>query len=158
MTDEDIINFPRSRPPLIFLDEIFLDGLADSSARGIRAILPVCSGISVPPQRRTRIPVSHPASAFRPDRLAMGGDAASWIVNDILIGDRSQMKIVGLTGFACEPTAGIPGEVFESSAIGCMIKFETAQTAMTITLIVTYVGNDPLGAPFAAALIGTAAV
>ncbi len=155
MTDGDTINFPRSRPPLIFLDEIFL-GNDEHPDRGIRAILSISSGISVPPQRRTRIPVSHPATAFRPERIALGGDASNWVINDILIGDRSQMQIAGLTGFASEPSAGIPGEVFASKAIDCMIKFETAQTAMLITLIVTYVGDGPLGAPFTCVLIGTA--
>jgi hypothetical protein len=149
----DTINFPRSRPPLIFLDEIFLGEMTESGDRGIRALLPISSGISVPPNRKSRIPVSHPAAAFQPERLALGGDAQNWIVNDILIGERSQISV--LSSIAGD--AGIPGEVFASRATDCLIKFETAQTSMLITLIVTYVGDDPLGAPFACVLLGTAA-
>jgi hypothetical protein len=157
MASDEIINFPQLRPPLIFLDEFLLDGMTEPASRGLRAILPISSGIGLPPHRRMRIPVVHPASAFRPDRLAIAGDAASWIVNDILIGERSQiLGIVEIAGLVSREHAGIPGDVFASRATDYLIRFDTAQTAMPITLTVTYVGTDVLGAPFTCALIGTA--
>jgi hypothetical protein len=69
-----------------------------------------------------------------------------WEIHDITIGNRSQL---------CAP-GKLPGGMFSSNAADSFISFETAQTAMDITLIVSYVG--PLDrAQFVGAIIGDVA-
>jgi hypothetical protein len=48
--------------------------------------------------------------------------------------------------------------MFSSSAVDSFVSFETAQTAMDVVAVVTYIGANPNGQPFYAAMIGTAAI
>ncbi len=96
----------------------------------------------------------------RPQRVAMvmqryvisnagtSGGAADWIVNDIKIGNRSQFAQSG----------DVPGDMFATNAIDTFVRFETAQTAMDVVVVVTYIGLNESGVPFFSAFVGTSAV
>lgn len=91
-------------------------------------------------------------AAFKPKRLWIGSDhrpitrwsrfvnwlknrhtasgSGAWIVHDIQIGGRSQFVQAGC----------LPGDMFGADATESFLHFDTAQTAMDVTLIVEYVG------------------
>ena len=112
-----------------------------------REALPIASGINVLPGQTARI-TSRPQRAFVPERLfiaATGGStAADWIIDNILIGGRSQFAVDGR----------LPGEMFAAGAFDTLVSFEPVQAAMDIVADVTYVGTNPDGAPFFGSLIG----
>ena len=117
-----------------------------------RQVLPMTtSGTSPIPAGSSAQITSRPQRvAFRPERVFVsdtGGGAANWVINDITIGNRSQFAQAG----------PLPGDMFSNVAIDSFVTFETAQTAMDITMIVTY--NAAEGSSvFYGAIIGTAAV
>ena len=118
-----------------------------------RDILPLSTGVPILPTQSAQITGRPQARAFRGDRLMVSnagtaGGAADWIINDIKIGNRSQFVQSG----------DVPGDLFAVNAIDTFVRFETAQTAMDIVVVVTYIGLNESGAPFFAALVGTAAV
>lgn len=85
--------------------------------------------------------------AFRPENLTIQGEPSRWLVHDIWVGNKSQ--------FAAKhgPTRGTdfgPGGVLEN------LKLETCQTAMDFKLVVQYVGPEPDGEVFEAAIVGLA--
>jgi hypothetical protein len=69
-------------------------------------------------------------------------------VNDIKIGNRSQFVQSG----------DVPGDLFATNAIDTFVRFESAQTAMDVVVVVTYIGLNESGCPFFGAMVGTAAV
>jgi hypothetical protein len=121
-----------------------------------RQVLPMNTGTTPVPIASTAQITSRPQRvAFRPERVFVsasdiggGGSAANWIVNDITIGNRSQLAQSG----------ALPGDMFSNVAIDSFVTFETAQTAMDVVMIVTYQGATEGGTPFYGAIIGTAAV
>ena len=125
-----------------------------------RQVLPMNTGTTPVPQNSTAQITSRPQRvAFRPERVFVssgagvdaGGNpltAASWIINDITIGNRSQFAQSG----------ALPGDMFSNVAIDSFVTFETAQTAMDVVMIVTYQGPIEGGIPFYGSIIGTAAV
>ena len=120
--------------------------------RAGREILPMSSGIqTILPAHSASITARPQRVAFRPERvfISSNGDGAeNWLVNDILIGNRSQFSQAGQ----------IPGDIFATTAIDSFVTFETAQTAMDVVMVITYVGPTSDGQPFYGAIIGTAAV
>ena len=120
--------------------------------RAGREILPMSSGTQVIlPNHSASITARPQRVAFRPERVFIsenGDGAANWLVNDILIGNRSQFSQAGQ----------IPGDIFATTAIDSFVSFETAQTAMDVVMVITYVGPTSDGQPFYGAIIGTAAV
>ena len=120
--------------------------------RAGREILPMSSGIqTILPAHSASITARPQRVAFRPERvfISSNGDGAeNWLVNDILIGNRSQFSQAGQ----------IPGDIFATTAIDSFVSFETAQTAMDVVMVITYVGPTSDGQPFYGAIIGTAAV
>jgi len=118
-----------------------------------RDILPLSTGVPILPTQSAQITGRPQARAFRGDRFMVSnagtaGGAADWIINDIKIGNRSQFVQSG----------DVPGDLFAVNAIDTFVRFETAQTAMDIVIVVTYIGLNESGAPFFAALVGTAAI
>ena len=121
-----------------------------------RQVLPMNTGTTPVPIASTAQITSRPQRvAFRPERVFVsssdiggGGSAASWIINDITIGNRSQFAQSG----------ALPGDMFSNVAIDSFVTFETAQTAMDVVMIVTYQGATEGGTPFYGSIIGTAAV
>ena len=66
-----------------------------------------------------------------------------WVIEDITIGSHRQIA------------DEIPGDMFSSSAVDSLITMDTAAPGTQIRFRVRYVGEDPRGARFTAALVGT---
>jgi hypothetical protein len=129
-----------------------------------RQTLPMNTGGSVVTTTVAALITSRPQrQAFRPERVFVSnassptstlgaGGAADWLLNDISIGNRSQYVQAG----------SLPGDIFQSTAIDSYVTFETAQTAMDVTMSVTYNGTGTTGEvnglPFWGSIHGTAAV
>jgi hypothetical protein len=83
---------------------------------------------------------------FRPQRLIVATPiAALFVIENIRIGLNSQFT----------SDQGIPGDLFRADATGTAMQLETAQPGTEIRFRVRYVGDDPRGAVFRAALLGT---
>ena len=118
-----------------------------------RDILPMSTGVPILPTQSAQITGRPQVLAYRCGRFLISnagtaGGAADWIVNDIKIGNRSQFVQSG----------DVPGDLFATNAIDTFVRFETAQTAMDVVVVVTYIGLNESGCPFFGAMIGTAAV
>jgi hypothetical protein len=86
--------------------------------------------------------LTRPSDPFRPGRIVICGDASRWIVDDVLVGNRSQTANAG----------PMPGTAFAIS--GCEFRMDTVQTAMELKLRVRYVGPVEGGEPFVAYAVG----
>jgi len=111
------------------------------------------TGVAIQNSQSAQITARPQRVAFRPERVFISGagtsgGAADWIVNDIKIGNRSQFSQSG----------DVPGDMFATNAIDGFVSFETAQTAMDVVMVVTYIGTNEDGAAFYASIVGTAAV
>lgn len=117
-----------------------------------RWILPMSSGVPILPCQQVQITGRPQTQLFqvngwRISNAGTAGGAADWIVNNILIGNRSQLAQSG----------DVPGDVFATNAIDSYVTFESAQTAMDIAVVVTYIGCNESGVPFYSAMFGVAA-
>lgn len=71
---------------------------------------------------------SRPQQIFRPERLILSTAAApAFLVNDILVGNRSQLVAAG----------ALPGDAFRPDAFGVRLKCDVAKVSQDITLSVT---------------------
>ena len=118
-----------------------------------REVLPMSTGVAILPTQSAQITARPQRCAFRPERVFISaagtsGGAADWVVNDIKIGNRSQFSQSG----------DVPGDMFATNAIDGFVSFETAQTAMDVVIVVTYIGLNESGCPFFASIVGTAAI
>ena len=109
-----------------------------------RSVLPLSSGVNVLPNTSAQITSRPQNGPFRPRRFIIGGTPGDWIVNDVRIGNRSQFSHSG----------DVPGDLFAAATIDSFVSFEMVQVAMDLVVTVTYVGGDPAGAPFVAAMLG----
>jgi hypothetical protein len=121
--------------------------------RAGREVLPMSTGVPILPTQLAQITARPQRVAFRPERVFISaagtsGGAADWVVNDIKIGNRSQFSQSG----------DVPGDMFATNAIDGFVSFETAQTAMDVVMVVTYIGLNESGVPFFASIVGTAAI
>jgi len=121
--------------------------------RAQREVLPMSTGVPILPTQSAQITGRPQAPAWRCERFVISnagtaGGAADWIVNDIKIGNRSQFVQSG----------DVPGDMFATNAIDTYVSFETAQTAMDVVVVVTYIGMNESGVPFYASMVGTAAL
>jgi hypothetical protein len=121
--------------------------------RSGREVLPMSTGVAILPTQSAQITARPQRVAFRPERVFISaagtsGGAADWVVNDIKIGNRSQFSQSG----------DVPGDMFATNAIDGFVSFETAQTAMDVVMVVTYIGLNESGVPFFASIVGTAAI
>jgi hypothetical protein len=117
--------------------------------------LPMNSGTFAFGYLDTALITSRPQrQAFRPERVFIsppigGAGAQSWFVNDITIGNKSQLVQSG----------GLPGDMFANTSIDSFVTFETAQTAMDVTMSITLIQNGIEVPPFFyGGIIGTAAI
>lgn len=85
---------------------------------------------------------TRPSDPFRPMRIVICGDASRWIVEDVLVGNRSQTANAG----------PIPGTAF--GIHGCEFRTDTVQTAMDFKIRVRYIGPVEGGEPFVAYAVG----
>ena len=118
-----------------------------------RDILPMSTGVPILPTQSAQITGRPQTLVFKIGRFLISnagtaGGAADWIVNDIKVGNRSQFVQSG----------DVPGDLFATNAIDTFVRFEAAQTAMDVVVVVTYIGLNESGAPFFGAMVGTAAV
>ena len=118
-----------------------------------RDILPMSTGVPILPTQSAQITGRPQTLVFKIGRFVISnagtaGGAADWIVNDIKIGNRSQFVQSG----------DVPGDLFATNAIDTFVRFESAQTAMDVVVVVTYIGLNESGCPFFGAMVGTAAV
>jgi hypothetical protein len=118
-----------------------------------RDILPMSTGVPILPTQSAQITGRPQTLVFKIGRFVISnagtaGGAADWIVNDIKIGNRSQFVQSG----------DVPGDLFATNAIDTFVRFESAQTAMDVVVVVTYIGLNESGAPFFGAMVGTAAI
>ena len=118
-----------------------------------RDILPMSTGVPILPTQSAQITGRPQVMVFKIGRFVISnagtaGGAADWIVNDIKIGNRSQFVQSG----------DVPGDLFAVNAIDTFVRFEAAQTAMDVVVVVTYIGLNESGAPFFGAMVGTAAI
>lgn len=89
--------------------------------------------------------VVQPQTGFRPDHLVIPIAIASlFVIEDIWIGQASQF--VG--------NGGLSAQLFSSDAINPPLNLDAAMPGMEIRFRVRYVGDDPRGARFTAALTG----
>lgn len=87
-----------------------------------------------------------PQMAFRPDRLVVSDVIAPlFVIEDIRIGHASQMV-----------PGAISAEMFTPGIVDDALALDAAAPGMEIRFRVRYVGKDPRGARFTAALIGPA--
>jgi hypothetical protein len=118
-----------------------------------RDILPMSTGVPILPTQSAQITGRPQVLVFKIGRFVISnagtaGGSADWIVNDIKIGNRSQFVQSG----------DVPGDLFATNAIDTFVRFESAQTAMDVVVVVTYIGLNESGCPFFGAMVGTAAV
>jgi len=118
-----------------------------------RWILPMSTGVPILPTQSAQITGRPQAQAYQCNRFVISnsgtsGGAADWIVNDIKVGNQSQFVQSG----------DVPGDMFATNAIDTFVRFQTAQTAMDVVVVVTYIGLNESGVPFFGAMLGTAAV
>jgi hypothetical protein len=118
-----------------------------------RDILPMSTGVPILPTQSAQITGRPQTLVFKIGRFVISnagtaGGAADWIVNDVKIGNRSQFVQSG----------DVPGDLFATNAIDTFVRFEAAQTAMDVVVVVTYIGLNESGCPFFGAMVGTAAV
>lgn len=118
-----------------------------------RWILPMSTGVPILPTQSAQITGRPQAMVFRVERFIISnagtsGGAADWIVNDIKIGNQSQFVQSG----------DVPGDMFATNTIDAFVSFRTAQTAMDVVVVCTYIGMNESGVPFYASMLGTAAV
>ena len=118
-----------------------------------RDILPMSTGVPILPTQSAQITGRPQTLVFKIGRFVISnagtaGGSADWIVNDIKIGNRSQFVQSG----------DVPGDLFATNAIDTFVRFESAQTAMDVVVVVTYIGLNESGCPFFGAMVGTAAI
>ena len=138
-------------PPMGASGALLVD--APPPTRANHTILPMSTGVPILPTQAAQITGRPQVEAYRVDQYKVSnagtaGGAADWIVNNILIGNRSQFVQSG----------DVPGDLFATNAVGTFVRFDMAQTAMDIVVVVTYIGLNESGCPFFSAMIGTAAV
>ena len=118
-----------------------------------RDILPMSTGVPILPTQSAQITGRPQTLVFKIGRFVISnagtaGGSADWIVNDIKIGNVSQFVQSG----------DVPGDMFATNAIDTFVRFASAQTAMDVVVVVTYIGLNESGCPFFGAMVGTAAV
>jgi hypothetical protein len=111
-----------------------------------RANLPLSSGIRILPKTSAQITAHPQCQTFKPLGLVILGNPDKWVVNDIKIGNRSQLSQAG----------DLPGDLFAAENVGAFVAMETCHVAMNITILVTYIGSDEAGEKFSAAIVGVA--
>ncbi len=117
-------------------------------SRAERVVLPMSSGVNILPNTSAQITSRPQTVAFRPERMIIGGNAGDWIINDIRINGKSQLR----------RGTDIPGEMFSATTIDSIVSFETVQVAMDFVVLVTFVGASDSGAPFICGVLGNAEI
>ncbi len=107
---------------------------------GERILYPISSGGLVSPGESTQIVGRCSQCDIRPEFVVIGGAPGDWHIDDIRIGDRSQV-----------PPGGVSGEVLVARD-RCLFSF--IRQSEDFRIQVSYVGYDPRGASFFSAIVG----
>ena len=113
-----------------------------------RVILPMSTGVPILPTQSAQI-TGRPQCGFRPQHLYISnacteGGAADWIVNEIKMGNRSQLIQSG----------DLPGDMFAPNAVDAEIAFDAVDAGADVMIVVTYIGLNQSGSPFFASFVG----
>lgn len=115
------------------LDRVLAELTAESEAELEAA--PAAADIRCMPQR-----------AFRADRLVVPAAIAPFfVIENITIGGVSQFS---------DDVGGVPADMFSPTAFDGFMNLNAAAAGTEIAFRVRYVGDDPMGMPFTAALLG----
>ena len=109
-----------------------------------RMLLPMSSGVAILPGTTAQVTARPQGIAFRPERVIIGNVPADWVVNDIKVGNESQLAQSG----------DLPGEMFSATTVDGFVTFRTVQSAMDFVMQVTYIGDNPKGEAFLCGVIG----
>lgn len=124
-----------------------------------RAVIPI-QGPPVFPNQTARVTVrAEGAVDVTQLRISAAGTkngAADWVINDIEIDGRSQLAVKDLSGafFGSHSLIAANPRAYTSIELK---NLDTVEHDHELTIVVTYVGSNPNGAPFFAAAIGTQA-
>jgi hypothetical protein len=112
-------------------------------------LLPMSTGVPILPTQSAQI-TGRPqerlvprGSAFLPERVVLT-DAGSWAINDVKVGVLSQFAQSG----------DVPGIAFSSRGVGCHVRFDPVRMLQDFVVVVTYVGDREVGAPFVCGVQG----
>ena len=121
------------------------DAIDNAATWASWAYLPIWSGHEAKISGSSHI-VARPEEPFLTKKIVICGEPSRWVVEDILVGNRSQLANKG----------DIPGEAFSllGSDLRLYLALDTIQTAMDFKLCVRYVGPVAGGEPFSAYAIG----
>lgn len=115
--------------------ELGSEGKGDSSDY---QILPMSTGIDVLPRETTTVTMRTGISLL-PERLVVGGISEAWRVETLRIEGREQLRPGGVSGRALSDSFG---------------RFDVVRSCSDVEVRVTYVGDQPDGEAFHAALVG----
>jgi hypothetical protein len=128
-------------------DTMIDPGRGSVGSRRDRILLPMSSTVSVLPNVPTTISKKNKKPHYiRPERIIIGGAPVDWVVNDIKIGDQSQLSRPG----------DIPGEVFSPAALDDFVSFSVLAPDQDFSMVVTYIGAKPAGEQFLCTMLGSA--
>lgn len=116
-----------------------------SNPRRQRVVLPMSSGVNVKPGSAMQVTGKPQDTAFRPERIVLGGHPDRWIVNDVKVGNTSQFAQSG----------DVPGEMFSASAIDCFLRMDPVRARQDFVIFATYIGPEADGEPFVCGVLGT---
>ena len=108
--------------------------LSDQPA--VSCFLPLSTDVPILPTQSAQI-MGRTRSSFLLEHFVIA-DADDWIVNDIKIGNRSQLAQSG----------DLPGQAFSSRAVGCDMTLDTVFKLMDVTIVTTRDGSCKEGGGF----------
>jgi len=117
-----------------------------------RHVLPISSRQRIAPHTPTPIG-AHSTVDLDIEKIFIPA-GADWVVNDVLIAGRSQLRHKNLPGFLFE-SRGLGGVPRSSSSIS-FDGLDVVAQGQKLELVVSYVGGHPEGMPFFASVVGTA--
>ncbi len=112
-------------------------------------ILPLSTGVLIETNQSAQITARPQLGAFTPHRMFISSagtknGAADWIVNDIKIGNESQLIQSG----------DIPGDMFAEQSLDSFIRMDRADRGIDVVIVVTYIGDNKKGCALYGAMIG----
>jgi hypothetical protein len=114
--------------------KVELSGTSTGAREAVSYFLPLSTDVLITQSAQIK---SSPARDFIPERLVIT-DADAWIVNDLKIGNRSQVAQSG----------DIPGQAFSIQAVGCAVTFDRVPKAVDFAIVTTYGADGKEGSGF----------
>lgn len=105
--------------------------------------LPISTGVSILPEQAAQI-TARPQRSFAPERVVISQPYA-WIVNSIVVGLRHQFAATG----------DLPGQCFDSAAVGTHVRLDTVQPGQDFQVVVMRHPDCEGGAAFCGGVQGS---